>query len=84
MRRRFRAQVLQQAGGFALVQYDDLHQDEEGEQPLLEWFACPGAAALDPAAVTTDDPVHEELTFLMRPEPPAQVSFDPLHAQWMC
>jgi hypothetical protein len=74
MRRRFRGRVLRQAGGFALVQYDDLHQDTEGEQPLLEWFPIPGAAAAGAATVPTSDPVHEDPAYLLRPEPPDEVS----------
>ena len=74
LRRRFRGEMLQLAGGFALVQYDDLHQDAEGEQPLLEWFPVPGVAALDSATVPTSDPVHQEAAYLLRPEPPDEVS----------
>ena len=71
--RRFRGKVLRQAGGFALVGYDDLQQNADSDQPLLEWFLVPGAAGHDAAAVSTDDPVHEEPGYLLRPEPPAEV-----------
>ncbi len=71
--RRFRGKVLRQAGGFALVSYDDLQQDAGSEQPLLEWFLVPGSAGHDAAAVSTDDPIHEESGYLLRPEPPAEV-----------
>ena len=73
---------MQHAGGFALVRYDDLQQDAEGEEPLLEWFRVPGSAAFDPAAVPTAAPVHEEPGYLLRPEPPDEVCImpsDPLH-----
>ena len=71
--RRFRGQLLRQAGGFALVRYDDLQQDADSERPLQEWFLVPGAAGHDAAAVSTDDPVHEQPGYLLRPEPPAEV-----------
>ena len=71
--RRFRGKVLRQAGGFALVSYEDLQQDTDSAQPLLEWFLVPGATGHNAAAVTTDDPVHEEPGYLLRPEPPAEV-----------
>ncbi len=76
--RRFRGKVLRQAGGFALVSYDDLQQDADGEQPLLEWFLVPGSAGHEAAAVSTDDPIHEEPGYLLRPDPPAEVCSHPL------
>ena len=71
--RRFGGQVVQQARGFALVRYDELHEDAEGEQPLQEWFLVPGAADHDVAGLRTKKPVHEEPGYLIRPEPPAKV-----------
>ena len=70
--RRFRGKVLRQAGGFALVSHDDL-LDADSAQPLLEWFLVPGAAGHEVAAVSTDDAIHEEPGYLLRPEPPAEV-----------
>jgi hypothetical protein len=67
--------------GFALVEYDTIFADEAGTSKLREWFRVPppGPPA-DVAAVTAaaaaeegEYEVHPELSFQLRPKPPAAV-----------
>jgi hypothetical protein len=48
--------VLQHHGGHALVEYDELHADEEGAVKLREWFPVP--APLLPAQAQAQSPAQ--------------------------
>lgn len=70
--------ILQLQHGFALVEYASLYEDEEGTQALKEWFPVPGPGpAADPdagAAAAGGYYFHTDLSNMLRPQPPQEVS----------
>lgn len=72
--------IIQMHHGYALVQYVALFEDEQGTEPLREWFPVPGPGpAADPmagAAAAGGYCFHTELSNMLRPKPPQEVSRD--------
>jgi hypothetical protein len=64
--------------GFALVEFDALHEEEPPNTLLREWFPLPGPGpAADPvagAAAARGHHFHTDLTNMVRPKPPQEVS----------
>jgi hypothetical protein len=69
--------VIELQHGFALVEFDALHEDEESNTLLREWFPLPGPGpAADPvagAAAARGHHFHTDLTNMLRPKPPQEV-----------
>lgn len=67
--------------GYALVEYAALFEDEQGTEPLKEWFPLPGPGpAADPvagAAAAGGYCFHTELSNMLRPKPPQEVGTRP-------
>ena len=73
MRCRFEGSVKQIAGGCALVEYEELMQEDASSEHLLEWFRLPGSEAVDPGALPAGAACCLGPGYLLRPQPPTQV-----------
>ena len=60
---------------FALVEYEELMDEDDTSQHLQEWFPLPGAVEADAAKLSSDREAHFGPGFQIRPQPPAQVLY---------
>lgn len=59
--------------GFALIQYEELMDEEDTSQHLKEWFALPGALEAEAAKLGSMHEAHTGPGYQIRPTPPVQV-----------
>lgn len=69
----FGASLVEARHNFALVEYQELMDEENTSQHLQEWFPLPDAKQADLAKLGSDHDAHFGPGFKIRPPPPPQV-----------
>lgn len=76
----FAGAIRQLQHGFALVEYEELMNEDDTSLHLKEWFALPRANAADAEKLGSEYTAHTGSEFQIRPPPPTQVLLLCLHA----